>query len=233
VQSWKYEGQKVLVLAPHADDETIGCGGTIQKYLKCGSSVRIVIASFVNGKYPKFKKEMKQYEDYSGTVRMKELEKAFQILGITDYHFMYMDKSTNTKYHSKLDTIPRFELVQMIEGHIQNFCPTIIYIPSITKHQDHEYLYDAAMTATRPYFWNGSVIAYETDGEFSFQPNLFVSLTEEEINTKVDALRAYQTQVGAERHPVHPNFLLTKATYRAQSIYENYAEAFQIIRLHG
>ncbi len=222
-----------MILAPHADDETIGCGGVIQKYLSNGSEVRIVIASFVRNKYQKYKKDIQQYEDYSGSVRIKEMKRAFEILGITDYHIMYWDSSENTRYHSKLDNIPRFDLVQNIEGHIQNFNPTIIYIPSITKHQDHEYLHSAAITATRPYFWNGSVITYETDGEFYFQPNLFVQLTEEEANKKAQALGAYQTQLGSEKHPVNSSFSLTKAKYRGQSIYVDYAEAFQIVRLHG
>ncbi len=233
MQSWDYQGQRVLILAPHADDETIGCGGVIQKYLKFNSPVRIVVASFVTNVYQKYKSEAQRYENYSGKKRMNELKQAFGILGITDYHIMFLDDATQTRYHSKLDSIPRYDLVQIIESQIQAFGPTIIYIPSLTKHQDHEYLHNAALTATRPYFWNGSVIVYETDGEFAFHPNLFVPLTEDEAMKKAEALSAYVTQVGTELHPVHPNFLLTKAKFRGQSIYTEYAEAFQILRLHG
>lgn len=233
MQTFNYEGQRVLILAPHADDETIGCGGVIQKYVKSQSPVRVVIASFVTATYKKYKAERKQYELYSGSRRLKELSNAFQILGITDHDFLYLEQSENIRYHSKLDTVPRVDLVTAIERHIQDFQPTVVYIPSKTKHQDHETLHAVALTATRPYFWSGSVVVYETDGEFDFAPNFYVPLTTQEMTTKTDAMSAFQTQVGSERHPVNPQALIHKASYRGQFIYSDYAEAFQILRLHG
>nr|WP_243449990.1 PIG-L deacetylase family protein [Neobacillus terrae] len=219
-------------MAPHADDEVIGCGGVIQKYLENQSAVRVVIATFVYGTYQKFYKEKNLYEEYSGMVRLKELEKAYEILGVTDHSIMYTDNE-KIKYHSKLDVIPRIELVSKIEREIDSFKPTVIYIPSLTKHQDHTALHEAALTAIRPYYWNGSVLVYETDGELSFSPNLFVPLKPEQVEKKAKALAAYRTQVGGKNHPTTPQFLSTKATYRGQSIYTDYAEAFQVIRIHG
>ncbi|MDP4552066.1 PIG-L family deacetylase [Alkalihalobacillus macyae] len=232
MQGIQYVNQKVLVLAPHADDEVIGCGGVIQKYLKNHSSVRVLIGSFVLGSYQKFHKEKGQYEIYDGMIRYKELEQAYKIIGIDDYDFLYVD-TTQSKYHSKLETIPRIELASKIEKEIKLFEPTVIYIPSKTKHQDHTALHEAALTATRPYYWNGSIIVYETDGEFSFQPNLYVAISQEEANKKAEALKSFRTQTGLENHPTNPQFLLTKANYRGQSIYSDFAEAFEIVRLHG
>ncbi|HET7579656.1 MAG TPA: PIG-L family deacetylase [Bacillales bacterium] len=222
----------MLILAPHADDEIIGCGGVIQKYLKNGSAVRVVIASFVHGAYQKYQSEKGQYQIYDGTTRLKELEQSYQVIGIENYHFLYTDKD-QVQYHSRLDTIPRIELASKLENEIQEFKPTVIYIPSITKHQDHTALHEAALTATRPYFWRGSVLVYETDGELSFQPNVFVPINRYEIDKKQDALKVYKTQVGSKRHPISPQALLTKAMFRGQSIYSDFAEAFQVIRIHG
>lgn len=228
----QYANQKVLILAPHADDEVIGCGGVIQKYLKNHSTVRVLIGSFVHGSYQKFHKENGQYEIYDGKVRFNELKKAYKIIGVDDYDFMYVDNN-QPKYHSKLETIPRIELVSKIEKEIELYDPTVIYIPSRTKHQDHTALHEAALTATRPYFWNGTVIVYETDGEFSFHPNLYVPINQEEANKKAAALKAFGTQVGQKNHPTNPQFLLTKANFRGQSIYSDFAEAFEIVRMHG
>lgn len=227
-----YEKQRVLVLAPHADDEIIGCGGVIQRYLKNGSAVRVAIASFVQGPYHKYYTEKNQYETYDGTTRLNELEESHRILGIKNYRFLYTDND-EVQYHSKLDTVPRIELVSKLEKEILEFKPTVIYIPSVTKHQDHTSLHEAALTATRPYFWNGSVLVYETDGELSFQPNLFVRMNRDEIRKKQNALKAYKTQVGSKRHPISPQALMVKAKFRGQTIYSNYAEAFQVIRIHG
>jgi N-acetylglucosamine malate deacetylase 1 len=232
VQGIQYENQRVLILAPHADDEVIGCGGVIQKYLENQSAVRVVIATFVLGTYQKFYKEKKSYENYSGMVRLKEMEKAYKILGVDNYDIMYVD-SEGKDYHSKLDTLPRVDLVSKIEKEIDAFKPTVIFIPSKTKHQDHTAFHEAALTAIRPYYWNGSVFVYETDGEISFDPNMFVPLTQEQAEKKAKALAAYGTQVGGSNHPTNPQFLLTKAIFRGQSVYSDYAEAFQIIRLHG
>ncbi|MCF6093324.1 PIG-L family deacetylase [Microaerobacter geothermalis] len=233
MNSFNYESQRVLILAPHADDETIGCGGVIQKYIKYNSQVRILIASFVMGQYIKYQKENEEYKVYSGKERIKEMQEAFRILGITDFHFLFVDDSEMIQYHSQLDILPKIRLVTKIEEHIRDFKPTIMYIPSLTKHQDHVILHEVGMTVARPYFWNGSVIVYETDGELMFQPNLYVPLTNEEMDRKKKALSAYKTQLGKERHPVHPHSQTVKAQFRGQNIYEYCAEAFQIVRLHG
>lgn len=228
-----YENQRVLILAPHADDETIGCGGVIQKYVQHQSPIRVLIASFVMGPYMKYKTDDGQYKVYSGTERLQEVRQALQLLGVQDFHFLFVDDKEKVQYHSQLDAIPKIQLITKIEEHIQQFQPTILYIPSQTKHQDHVVLHEVGITVSRPYFWQGSVIAYETDGELSFKPNLFVPLTKEEIDKKNEALSVYKTQLGSDRHPVHTHMQTVKAEYRGQSIYQYYAEAFQVIRLHG
>ncbi|MCD9024750.1 PIG-L deacetylase family protein [Cohnella silvisoli] len=228
-----YSNQCVLVLAPHADDETLGCGGVIQKYIHSGSKVRIVIASLSLSNSKRYKKESKSYSSYNGETRIEELKEAMHRLGVTDYHIMFPDQSGKEIYDGKLDRIPRVEIVAQIERHIQELEPEVIYIPSITKHQDHEALHQAAVAATRPYFWNGTLLIYETDGEISFQPNLFIPLTSEEMDNKIKALEAYQTQIETTRHPVHPESLLNKAKFRGNQVYEEFAEAFQVQRIHG
>ncbi len=233
VRALSYEGQRVLVLAPHADDETIGCGGVIQKYIRHGSPVRVLIASVVVSESQKYFKDMSQYKTYSGIHRLAEMRRAFEILGITDFHFMYLDDAPPIRHHSRLDTVPRVEMVTMVEDHIHDFSPTVLFIPSRTKHQDHEVMHNVALTSARPYFWQGSIFIYETDGEMEFQPNLIVPLTADEVSIKADALDAFGTQLGPERHPLNPQTIVTRARYRGQLIYADYAEAFQVLRLHG
>jgi LmbE family N-acetylglucosaminyl deacetylase len=53
----QYTLQRALVLAPHADDETLGCAGVIQKYISQGSSVRTVIASLTLNDSKRYSKE--------------------------------------------------------------------------------------------------------------------------------------------------------------------------------
>src|SRR5262245_52353376 len=41
----RLRGERLLVLAPHPDDEVIGCGGVVAQHLRDGRSVRVVIAT--------------------------------------------------------------------------------------------------------------------------------------------------------------------------------------------
>lgn len=228
----KYDGQRILIFAPHADDEVLGCGGIIQKFIKHDSLVRVVIGAFVLGSDKKYRKETKQYEGYSGKVRLDELNKALKILGVQDSRILYVD-SLVVQYQNQLDQIPKWELICKIEEEINDFNPTILFIPSSTRHQDHAILHEACIAAARPYYWNGSVLVYETDGELKFDPNLYIPLSSDEIEKKLKAINAYKTQLRSNRHPVNPLSQKAKAEFRGQIIYENYAEAFQVFRLHG
>ena len=77
MQVFSYEGQRVLILAPHADDATIGCGGVIQKYVRHGSPVRVLIASLAMSDCQKCHADAQQYKVYSGARRMAEMRRAF------------------------------------------------------------------------------------------------------------------------------------------------------------
>lgn len=233
MQGLRFDGQRALILAPHADDETLGCGGVIQKYIQQKSPVRVLIATFVLGGDKRYKKDAGIYQNYQGETRIKELQMSMSLLGVTDFHILYKDQSPHIRYQSKLDTLPIVEIVENLEKHVEDFKPTVIYIPSKTKHQDHETLHRAALAAVRPYYWQGSVFVYETDGEITFEPNLFVPLSEEEMKRKIRALEAYQTQLGPGQHPVSSEAMYSKSSFRGYQIYTKYAEAFQIWRLHG
>ena len=221
------------MLAPHADDETIGCGGIIQKYIRNGSPVRVVIASFLKSATKRYRKISDSYVSYQGDARFKELEVCMRTLGVEEYRILFTDYSDETRYHSKLDAIPRFKLIEPLEDQIMDFKPTILFIPSVTKHQDHEALHHAAIAAARPYFWNGSIAVYETDGEKSFHPNLYVPLDDSEMSCKLSALEAYRTQIQNGPHPVSVQAVMDNARYRGSHVYETYAEAFELIRFRG
>lgn len=228
-----YENQRVMILSPHADDETIGCGGVIQKYIQHQSPVRVVIASFVLGEMKRFKRKQGAYKTYEGDTRLHEFQQVMNLLDIIDYHILYLEEALNSTRHSQLDFIPRVKLVESMEQHITEFRPTVLYIPSISKHQDHEALHKAALAAARPYFWNGTVYSYETDGELAFHPNLYVPLTQEEMQRKMEALQLYKSQIQENPHPVSTEALLHKAKFRGSQIHEPFAEAFQVVRIHG
>jgi len=127
----------VLVVAAHADDEVLGCGGTIINHTSNGDKVHtIFMADGVSSRSKEFKENLKLRKDSS--------KLAQSILGISSTH--YIDLADN-----RMDSIPTLDIVQKLEPIIDEIKPSIIY----THHPcdlniDHQLTHTAVMTACRP-----------------------------------------------------------------------------------
>jgi len=117
-----HSGNRVLVLAPHSDDETLGCGGTIALYAGMGKEVCAAIIS--KGEAVNVKAE--NIVD----LRRKEAHRAAEILQIKQLVFMdFPDTALNKRYD---------EVTQAIRGLIQTFKPDMVFAPSpMDLHDDH------------------------------------------------------------------------------------------------
>ena len=139
--------QKCLVLAPHADDEVFGCGGTIARMKDLGAEVYVIVVSVGDVlHYGKDSQEMVE----AGT-RNDEFEGAMKYLKVDDYEVIFHD----TKVHLRLDVIPRRDLVNYFERGcklcIDKLKPTMIILPAASYNQDHEAVFRAGFTACRPH----------------------------------------------------------------------------------
>ncbi|WP_288235944.1 PIG-L deacetylase family protein [uncultured Prochlorococcus sp.] len=180
--------KKVVLIAPHPDDETIALGGTISKFIKKGIEVSILI---VSGHLPPLYKE----SDFENT--KKEAADAFKILGVKDYEFC---KIPATFIHQK----PISEINQIINKFIKTRSPELVFIPFPDRHIDHRTIFDASMVACRPVgdFFPKVVLTYETLSEThwnapaieaQFVPDFFFDITQD-IDDKLSALSAYKSQ---------------------------------------
>ncbi len=108
------QAQRVLVLAPHPDDEVIGCGGTISLYTSEGTDVRLAIIS-----------------DAGNTaIRRKETEDASEILGVREVRFLGF---TDGEFESH-----EGEIEEKLGALIEEFSPQVVFAPSpIDHHRDH------------------------------------------------------------------------------------------------
>ncbi|MGE5632413.1 MAG: PIG-L deacetylase family protein [Caulobacteraceae bacterium] len=219
--------QRILVFSPHQDDETIGCGGIIQKFIANKSMVKVVYATKVGETFVKYNGFLSEYEKYTGSKRMRETFEALNCLGINPANtcFLFEDK-----YHNNLDQIPRSVLVEGIEQQITEFKPSMVFLPALSTNQDHEVLNKCVMSATRPHFYSGSVIEYEVTNEVDFRPNLFIKLTKEEVTRKLKALEAYSSQERGALHKVSIDAIYNRAKSRGYDVFTEYAEAFFIKR---
>ena len=220
--------KRVLVIAPHPDDETLGAGGTIAKFSESGHEVFVLV---VSGHLP----PLYRREDYEITVR--EAQQAFDVLGVADSRFLEIPA-----------TMVGEQPVNVVNGRIGDFIkevlPQIVLCPFPDRHIDHRVVFESVMVATRPIAAGRSIellAAYETLSEThwnaahiepNFVPNWVVDITGH-INQKRDAIRCYASQIAP--FPGARSFEAAEALakFRGTQAGFSYGEGFHVIRMTG
>ncbi len=118
----------ILIFCAHSDDESVGLGGTIQKFVKEGKTIVKVVFSFGESSHPHFK------EDYVVKSRVEETERANKFLGISESFFLGLRDGKLKE--DALD--PQMKAGDKIREFIKHYTPERIYIPSEgDPHPDH------------------------------------------------------------------------------------------------
>ena len=212
----------MLVIAPHPDDEVLGCGGTIVKHAKNGNEVYLCVVT--KGYTPDWSEEFLKN-------RPKEIEKANKILGIKKTHFL--DYPT-----VKLDTIPQKELNEAISKVVNEVKPDILCIPHKGDvNKDHRLVFEASLVATRPANHKvKKILSYETLSETDwgqpiepFVPNVYVDISET-LDKKIEAMKAYGSELKQYPHPRSLEIIEALAKKRGSEVGVKFAEAFMLIR---
>lgn len=204
--------KRALVLAPHTDDGEFGCGGTITKLVTQGVEVHYVAFSAC---------EQSVLPQFPSDILITEVKEATKVLGIKreNLHLLKYDVRTfNYKRQEILDDIIKFK---------KDINPDLIFIPSLNDiHQDHATIANEAVRAFK--FTN--ILSYEMPwNNFNFATTNFFVLTENNIQTKVEALKKYKSQ---EHRPyANEEFIRSLARTRGVQIGKQYAEVFEVIRL--
>ncbi len=215
----------ILVIAPHPDDEVLGCGGTIAKHCAQGDDVFVAIVT--KGCEPLFSSD-------SVEVVKNECIKADKFLGVKETFFMDFPASM-------LETVSRYTINNAFVNLIQNVKPHVVYLPHRGDMQlDHKITVDAAMVALRPKYNHhvNKIYAYETLSETGWDipsvENHFIPLCFNDITDflekKLAAMRIYASQVSAFPSTRSVDSLKALALYRGTHMGLKAAEAFSIIR---
>lgn len=213
---------KILVIAPHPDDEVLGCGGTIKKYTSQGDEVFLGIATKAYA--PDWS------EDFIRN-RKKEIAGANKALGIKKTFFLDLPTV-------KLDTIPQKELNFKISEIISRVAPDILFIPHIGDlNRDHRLVFEASLVAARPGENENKIkkiLTYETLSETDwglkqFAPNAYVDITKN-LNDKLKAMACYKSELRQYPHPRSLEGISILAKKRGMEAGLEAAEAFEIIR---
>jgi LmbE family N-acetylglucosaminyl deacetylase len=212
---------KVLVFAPHNDDEVLGVGGTIAKYASQGHEVFICEVTKSNTD-----EEIKE--------ERSEALAAHQLLGVKDT--IFLDFPIVTLRETPLVKI-NAEFLKVVE----DIRPNIAFIPHKgDMHMDHTVVSHSAMVALRPI--NGikveNIYTYETLSETewnlptidnAYMPNVWSDISKF-IDIKKEAMNCYQSQLKQPPHPRTLEIIEALAKLRGSTVGVPFAESFMLVR---
>lgn len=220
---------KILFIAPHPDDEVLGCGATIFKRAKEGNEVFVAILTNASKSDP-----IKYTVEKVQNVR-NEARKSCEILGVKEVFFDDFPAPA-------LDQYPAYLMTESISNIIKKVEADTIYIPFRGDiHNDHKAIFDAAMVAARPVgnYSVKTIYAYETLSETewaypfageSFVPNVFEVVSIEEFNMKLEAMKCYKSQLRQFPNSRSLEALEALSKFRGSTVSAQRAEAFMLIR---
>lgn len=218
---------KVLVIAVHPDDETLGCGGTLLKHKSKGDDINwlIVTSPTINHPYG-FKKEF-----------MGERDQLIQDVNIA-YNFKYMyELNFPTQL---LHSIDLREIITKIDEVINKVQPNVLYMMFHQDvHSDHRIAFEAVYSCTKsfrkPHIEKIYMMETLSETEFapvipalSFVPNVYVDITAF-FEKKIEIMKLYETELMQAPYPRSLAAIEALARYRGSRAGVTYAEAFMLL----
>lgn len=218
--------KKIMVIAPHPDDETLGCGGTLLRHISQGDEVYWLICTTISEDEGFTKQRIQE--------RKKEIETVADMFGFAGYRQLSF-KTT------ELDLVPRKELVGAIAEYINEIEPHTLYLPYRNDvHSDHAYVFDSSIACTKSfrYPFVKKVCVYETlsETEFGlrtdddgFRPNQWIEISNF-ISRKIEILKVYNSEIGNHPFPRSEVSIRSLANLRGSCIDSIAAESFMVIK---
>tara|TARA_B100001250_G_scaffold409192_1_gene433045 strand:- start:1514 stop:2185 length:672 start_codon:yes stop_codon:yes gene_type:complete len=216
--------KKVLIIAPHPDDETLALGGTIKRMIKANIEVSILV---VSAHMPPL------YSLKEHKITISESKRVFKYFGIKKFKFLNIPAT-------KINEIPIADLNQKIYQYIKTINPDTLFVPFPDRHIDHRIVFDSSIVASRPVGkkFPKNIFLYETlsethwnvaDVEPNFNPNFFINI-DNEIKNKLKALTFYKSQIKKDS-PRSIDAIESLARFRGSQNGCRYAEAFKVVRI--
>lgn len=215
----------ILIIAPHADDEILGCGGIMARYIAEGHTVKVLIMTkAIEELFPQSLVEQAR----------NEAKASHAFLGVSETVFFDFPAPV-------LDQTASYKMSIEISKLISEFQPEKVYLPHRGDiHKDHKMVFEAALVAMRPI--NNcpvkEIYAYETlsetewaapFGDDAFIPNVFVNIADY-LNVKQEAMKHFASQLKEFPHSRSLETIEALAKYRGATVGKKAAEAFMLIR---
>ena len=218
---------KVLVVAVHGDDETLGCGGTLLKHKAQGDEIHWLLITGPTENHPfNFSKETIEK-------RNETIDKVGKMYGFNSTTYLALP----TIFVHSVDF---GEIVKKVSDAIKKIQPNVIYMMSNNDvHSDHRVTFDAVYSCTKsfryPFIEKIYMMETLSETEFApaisakaFIPNVYVDITNY-IEKKLEIMSMYDTEVMEDPYPRSLSSIKALARVRGSRAGVMYAEAFQLL----
>jgi len=217
--------QKVLVVAVHPDDETLGCGSTLLKHKAQGDEIHWMIVTAMTAECGFTTEVMARRE--------REIETVAQMYGFDSVHHLGFSAT-------RLDEIPMSQLVTAMSKVFRSVQPNQVFLPfRHDVHSDHQHAFAAAYSCTKVFRYPSvrKVMMVETLSETDFAqsasggfiPNLFVDVTDQ-FDRKMEILRVFESELRPHPFPRSEESVTALATLRGAAAGCQYAESFMMLK---
>jgi len=218
--------KKILVVAVHPDDETLGAGGTLLKHKENGDEIFWLICTEINKKLGYSKEKI--------ISRKKEIDEVTLLFEIDKVAHLGLPTT-------QIDQFSMSELTKKISEVINEFQPNIIYLPFKSDvHSDHRIIFDAVYSCTKSfrYPFIKRILMMETlsETEFSpstkedcFIPNVYVDISKF-IEKKIEIMKVYEGEIFEHPFPRSERNIKALGTFRGAAAGCDYAESFMLLK---
>jgi LmbE family N-acetylglucosaminyl deacetylase len=213
---------KILVVAVHPDDETLGCGGTLLKHKANGDKIHWLICTSLN----------KNHDYYQN--REKEINKVSKIFNFDSVHNLQFETT-------KMDQYNMNEIIEKISKVINKVKPNIIYLPfKEDVHTDHKKVFEASYSCTKsfryPFIKKIYMMETLSETEFapstkkdSFIPNTFIDVSKY-MDKKIKIMKVYKSEIDKYPFPRSIRSIKALASLRGSTSGCNFAESFMLLK---
>lgn len=218
---------KVLVVAVHADDETLGCGGTLLKHKAQGDEIYWLLLTGPTLNHPShFTEERIQARKEI----VDRINNAYNFNGLE-----YLELPTQL-----LHTLDLRDIIKKISEVFKRIQPNIIYTMFANDvHSDHRVAFDAVYSCTKsfryPFIEKIYMLETLSETEFAlsvpaktFIPNVYVDISDY-LDRKLEIMQLYPKEVMREPYPRSLSSIKSLARVRGSRAGVMYAEAFMLL----
>ena len=223
---------KILIIAAHPDDETLGCGGSIAKWVKDGHDVYVLIMAEGATSRDKTRARGTRQKELSHLAQSAKM--AGKILGVHSVELLdYPD--------NRMDSVDLLDVVKAVEERIKKLQPAMV----VTHHAgdlniDHQITHQAVITACRPLPGQTvkCILSFEVPSATEWQspdygrpfvPNWFEDISDT-LGMKIKAMEAYESEMRPWPHVRSIKAVEHLARWRGASAGCEATEAFMLVR---